>query len=180
MGGFIAARMKQFVLICGLAIFSALTVRAADPVEFSVGEFTFDRPEGWGWVVPGSPMRKAQLAVPGEGEVTFFFFGPGQGGSVEQNIQRWVNQFAGGAEKSRALQREETIGETKVTFVTAEGTFESGMPGGPTTPMADYGLHGAILESEGGNVFVKMTGPASAVQSATPAFEKMIGDAARR
>lgn len=159
---------------------SSLAVRAADPVEFSVGEFTFDRPEAWGWVVPGSPMRKAQLAVPGEGDVTFFFFGPGQGGSVEQNIQRWVGQFDGGAEATQAMRREETFGDTKVSFVTAEGTFQSGMPGGPTTPLADYGLHGAILESKAGDVFVKMTGPAAAVREATAAFEKMIEDAAGR
>ena len=150
--------MKKLIFALGLFAMTVLQIRAADPVEFAVGEFTFDRPEGWGWVVPGSPMRKAQLATPDEGEVTFFFFGPGQGGSVEQNIQRWVNQFEGGAASSQAMRREETFGETKVTFVTAAGTFQSGMPGGPTTPLADYGLHGAILESEGGDVFVKMTG----------------------
>lgn len=153
---------------------------AADPVEFTVGEFSFERPEGWGWVVPDSSMRKAELSVPGGGEVTFFFFGPDQGGTVEQNIQRWVNQFEGGAEGSQAMRREETFGDTKVSFVTAGGTFQSGMPGGPTTPTPETGLHGAILQGAGGNVFVKMTGPESLVTEATPNFEKMIGDAAAR
>ncbi len=152
--------------------------QAADPVEFKVGDFEFDRPAEWGWVVPGSPMRKAQLATPDEGEVTFFHFGPGQGGSVQQNIQRWVNQFDGGATGSKGMQREETYGETKVTYVTASGTFNSGMPGGPTTPMANYGLLGAILESEGGDVFVKMTGPDEAVKNALGTFETMIEGAA--
>ncbi len=155
-----------------------LVVRAADPVEFRVGEFAFERPAEWGWVVPDSAMRKAELSVPGGGDVTFFFFGPDQGGSVEQNIQRWVNQFEGGAEGSQAMRREETFAATKVNFVTAAGTFQSGMPGGPTTPEADTGLHGAILQGKGGNVFVKMTGPKQAVEAATPAFEAMIADAA--
>jgi hypothetical protein len=153
---------------------------AAGPVEFKVGDYSFERPEGWGWVVPDSPMRKAELSVPGGGDVTFFFFGPDAGGTVEQNIQRWVNQFDGGAEGSQAMRREELIGETKVSFVTAAGTFQSGMPGGPTTPEPETGLHGAILQGAGGNVFVKMTGPESVVAAVTPAFEKMIGDAAGR
>ncbi len=157
-----------------------LVMRAADPMEFQVGEFSFERPAGWEWVVPDSAMRKAELSVSGGGEVTFFFFGADAGGTVEQNIQRWVNQFEGGAEGSQAMRREEAFGDTKVSFVTAAGTFQSGMPGGPTTPAPETGLLGAILQGVGGNVFVKMTGPEAMVAEATEAFEKMIGDAAAR
>ena len=41
-------------------------------------------------------MRVAQYGLPGPaGEATLgiFFFGPGQGGSVEANIERWFGQF---------------------------------------------------------------------------------------
>lgn len=156
---------------------------AADPVEFSVATFRFERPSSWAWVVPTSPMRKAELAPPGidggtPAEVTFFYFGPDQGGSVDANIQRWVNQFEGGASTSQAMQRVEEFGSTRVTFVTASGTFLSGMPGGPTTPLTDYALLGAILEGTQGNVFVKMTGPMPAVTAATDAFMAMIEAAA--
>ncbi len=172
--------MKRLLVAVGLVMATWAGARAADPVEFRVGEFSFERPEGWGWVVPDSAMRKAELSVPGGGDVTFFFFGPDAGGSVEQNIQRWVNQFEGGAEGSQAMRREETFGDTKVAFVTAGGTFQSGMPGGPTTPAPATGLHGAILQGAGGNVFVKMTGPEGVVAEVTPVFEKMIADAAGR
>ena len=40
---------------------------AADPVEFSVGDFVFARPASWSWITPASPMRKAQLSVPAQG-----------------------------------------------------------------------------------------------------------------
>ena len=53
----------------------------------------------------------------------------------------------------------------KITYVTTEGTFSSGMPGGPTTPMTGYALYGAILESPDVNVFIKMTGPEAVVKS---------------
>jgi hypothetical protein len=52
------------------------------------------------------------------------------------------------------------------------------MPGGPTKPMPDYGLQGAILEHASGDVYVKMTGPASLVKAASDAFRKMVTDAA--
>jgi hypothetical protein len=171
-------------LVVGLIV-CAVESRAADPSEFTVGAFTFQRPAGWGWVTPASPMRKAQLTPPATGsaapgEVTFFHFGPGQGGSVEQNIQRWTAQFHAGAAGSNAMQKVEQYGGTKVTSVSASGTFQSGMPGGPTTPREGYALLGAILESPGGNVFVKMTGPAETVRAATAAFEAMIKDAAQK
>jgi len=67
----------------------------------------------------------------------------------------------------------------KITFAITDGTFSSGMPGGPTTPMEGYALCGAILESAAGNVFVKMTGPGAVVKASTEAFKKMITDAAK-
>ncbi len=173
-------KMKIFLSFVIAVAASLSGVRAADPLEFTVGGVTFQRPDGWGWVVPNSPMRKAQLTPPpvGEsaaGEVTFFHFGPDQGGTVQQNIQRWVAQFQGGAD---ALQKVEEYASAQVTYVTAAGTFSSGMPGGPTVPLEGYGLLGAILEGPEGNVFVKMTGPESVVRAATTAFEAMMAAAA--
>ena len=159
----------------------AVAAYAADPAEFTVGSFVFSRPETWGWVVPASPMRKAQLSVPavdgsGSADVTFFHFGAGQGGSVQANVDRWLKQFS----NSQTDAKTERVGNTTVTFVKAVGTFSSGMPGGPTTPLKDYALRGAILESPAGDVYVKMTGPQAVVTLAEPALEKMIREAASR
>ena len=152
----------------------------AAPETFQVEHVTFAVPEGWKKVPPPTAMRKAQLEV-GEGaakaEVTFFHFGGGSG-SVADNIARWYSQFP----ESEATRKSETveISGVKITFVAAAGTFSSGMPGGPTTPMADYALRGAILENaESGDVYVKMTGPKATVESATEAFQKMVKDAAQ-
>jgi len=174
--------MKRIASLLAAASIASTAI-AADPVEFQVANLVFERPDGWAWVPPPSAMRKAQLAPPAIGEspapeVVFFHFGPDQGGSVQANIQRWVDQFQGGSATANALQREEVFGGVKVTFVTATGTFLSGMPGGPTTPMPGYGLYAAILEGTQGNVFVKMTGPDPAVRAAVPAFESMISAAA--
>jgi len=152
---------------------------AIDPLEFQVGGFNFDRPSGWKWIVPSSSMRKAQLSVSspegGVADVTFFHFGPGQGGGVQANVDRWFAQFG----NSNTSQSEEKVDATRVVHVQASGTFQSGMPGGPTTPLENYALRGAILvDSEKGDVFVKMTGPAAVVESAASAFDEMVRAAA--
>jgi hypothetical protein len=163
------------VFLMGLSGFS----RAQDPLEFTVGIFSFERPAEWKWVPPASAMRKAQLAVPGangpSAEVTFFHFGPGGGGGIQPNVDRWFAQFG----NSKTSQEEVSVGSTRIIQVGAEGTFQSGMPGGPTTPLDNYALRGAILEdARGGNVFVKMTGPAAIVLDARPQFDEMVRAAA--
>lgn len=170
----------KILFSCLIAVLALGTLRAADPVQFSVGDFNFDRPEGWAWIPPTSAMRKAQLSIPGsEGktaDVTFFHFGPGQGGGVQANVQRWFGQFKDGYTDTKV----EKYGKTPVTMVTASGTFSSGMPGGPTTPQTGYALRGAILESAGGDVFIKMTGPEATVKAAETAFGEMVKSAASR
>ena len=166
---------------CLLLSLSAVTSRAADPATFTVGTFTFKRPAAWKWVaVAPNSMRKAQLRVEGEGgqsaDVVFFTFGAGQGGGVEQNVARWVGQFEqGNGAAVKPVEETAEIKGTKVTRVRVDsGTFNSGMPGGPTTPQADYGLYGAILESKDGDVFIKLTGPAALVRAAAADFEALI------
>src|SRR6266542_5692576 len=70
-----------------------------------------------------------------------------------------------------------TIGKRKVTYVSAEGTYKSGLPGAAQTPMPSYALMAAIIESGEGSVFVKMTGPKELTRSATPDFKKMVESA---
>lgn len=152
----------------------------AETKEVKVGAFAFALPEGWTQVTPSSPMRKAQLEIargPAKAEVTFFHFGKDQGGSTEENVARWYAQFPG-SEKNRKTENIQ-VGPVKITFAMTEGTFSSGMPGGPTTPMEGYGLCGAILESPEGSIFVKMTGPDAIVKASTEAFKKMVTDAAK-
>jgi hypothetical protein len=125
-------------------------------------------------------MRKAQLEIAQgseKAEVTFFQFGAGEGGSVAENVARWFAQFPGSEAKRKTENAQ--VGSVKITFATTEGTFSSGMPGGPTTPMSGYALCGAILESPDGNVFIKMTGLEAVVRSSSEAFKKMVSEAAK-
>src|SRR5579864_8243700 len=110
--------MKCFALFV-LGLLGAVTLRAEDPVSFPVGGLTFQRPMDWAWVPVSSPMRKAQLKVPGakpgeSAEITFFHFGPDGGGDVQSNAQRWVNQFRGN--ENAAKVETQDINGHKVTI----------------------------------------------------------------
>jgi hypothetical protein len=171
--------MRTAFVVTALFVLAATAV-SAEPTEIKAGSFTFPVPDGWKQVTPSSPMRKAQLEVargPEKAEVTFFHFGADQGGSTAENVARWYAQFPG-SEKNRITENVQ-VGSVKITFAMTDGTFSSGMPGGPTTPMPGYALCGAILESADGSVFVKMTGPEAVVKTSTEAFKKMVSDAAK-
>ena len=173
--------MKALALLASLTLLATPFARGEDPATFSVGGLSFQRPTEWQWVPVTSAMRKAQLKVPGaEGkdaaEITFFHFGGGQGGDLQANAQRWLRQFESKEGASKVDWKE--MGGRKVAVVSTEGTFQSGMPGGPTTPMPNYALLGAIVDHPDGNVFVKMTGPVETVKAAQRKFMDFVTAAA--
>jgi hypothetical protein len=155
----------------------------AQPIEFSAGDFTFERPASWEWVVSASPMRKAELRAEFGGQVAdtiFFHFGPGQGGTVQANVERWLGQFVEPVEKLGAQIAEQDVNGTRVTLLQAHGTYLAGMPGQTPEPKEGFAMRGAILESPGGDVYVRMTGPRVAVDHAGPLFDKMVLEGAAR
>lgn len=169
------------LLIRAVFIFiAAFALHAADaPKSFKVGEFTFNRPDSWLWVESTSPMRKAEMKISDpksaqKADVAFFHFGPSGGGGTKANIERWFGQFQESRDKINARTEDVTVGKHKITYVQAEGTYKSGMPGGPQTPMSEHALMGAIIESEEGNVFVRMTGPKALVKASGADFKKMV------
>ena len=147
-----------------------------------------DSAAGVQWTPPAAwkpqgqrPMRAATYDVPaaagdGEGaECAVFFFGSGQGGGVQANIDRWLGQFQ---EKPATPPqgKKQTIGGLAVTTIEHAGTY---LAGGPMqqvkTPKPGYQLVGVIVEAPEGNVFFKLTGPAKTVKTARASFDKMLG-----
>jgi len=160
------------------ALISITSLRAEEHEKFAVGQSTFTRPAKWQWVEVASQIRKAQLKVVDaasgtNADVVFFVFAGGAG-DAKANVDRWHGQFVEPRTETNSKVEETTVGKTKVTYVMDEGTYKSGMPGGPTTPMSDYALSGAIIEGKDGNIFVRMTGPKALVKSSLPDYKKMI------
>jgi hypothetical protein len=75
-----------------------------------------------------------------------FFFGPGGGGGVEANIQRWVDQMEVPAGSNPAPETFESNGY-RVTWIDVPGTLKpSNMGTGPTTEQPNSRLLGAVVE----------------------------------
>ena len=169
---------KSFGCVTAFLVLIA-SARAETPSSFKVGDISFTRPAKWEWVEVTTQMRKAQLKVTdpaskASAEVVFFQFGPGPMGGVKANVDRWFGQFQEPREKISAKTEEAMVGKTKVTYVQAEGTYKSGMPGGPQTAMPEYALAGAIVEVGDANIFIKMTGPKALVKTSLTEFKKMV------
>lgn len=130
-------------------------------------------------------MRAATYVVspaPGDsapGECAVFFFGRGQGGGVDDNIERWRSQILGpdGRPAAAKIDKRQARGLT-MTLVDSSGAY-TGM-GGPMAAAAravpGYRLLGAVVEGPGGNnVFVKFTGPAKTIAANQAKFEQLLG-----
>jgi hypothetical protein len=142
------------------------------------------------WTAPASwkaeaarPMRAATYSIApvagdqGIAECVVNYFGPGQGGGVEANIERWRGQVLGTDGKPAAAKIDKrTVRGVPITVVDASGTY-TGM-GGPmmagSKPAPGYRLIGAIVEGQGGNVFFKLTGPAKTIAAQQKNFEQLL------
>jgi hypothetical protein len=146
-----------------------------------------DSGAGIRWTVPPGwkaeaerPMRLATYTLDPGAECAVYFFGAGQGGSVEANLDRWIGQFLqadGKPSKSAAKIGKRTIHGWPVTTVDVSGAY-TGM-GGPMAQagapaVQGYRMLAAIVEGPQGSVFFKCTGPAKIVAANQPAFDKML------
>ena len=164
--------MRTFIFLLTLSLCSI------DVLAESAAGVRWTAPPGW-TSQEQRPMRAATYAIgpaPGDkagGECVVYFFGAGQGGSVDANVARWKGQFSGGAQ---AVVAKRTVRNLPITTVDVSGDY-SGM-GGPTASapktVPGYRLLGAIVEGPGGNVFIKFTGPAKTIAANQQKFEQLL------
>ncbi len=134
----------------------------------------FDLPAGWTSQPPESGMRLAQAEIPGAGgpgQLTVFYFGPGGGGPVEANLQRWIGQI--GPEGRSEPKRESFALDNglQVTWVEVAGTLlPSTMGTGPAKEQPGSRVFAAVVEGPGGPWFFKATGPDATLSAQRDAF----------
>jgi len=143
-----------------------------------VSEFTFKYGEPWIRQQVSSPMRAGQLTYDHKDEnlkdvdLVIYFFGAGQGGGIQANIDRWIGQFEG---TPKYTIDKKDLGGKEVTFLEASGTYMESM-GGPfsssKTAQPDFTMLAAILPSDQGAVFLKLTGPNASVEALKEDFTK--------
>jgi hypothetical protein len=138
------------------------------------GDLHFKAPDAWTTEKPTSNMRVAQYKLPkadGDPEdasLVIYYFGAGQGGNVQANIDRWINQMQqsdGSASKDKAKTEDLTVNGLKVSTVDVTGTYTAEMaPGsGDRHNNANYRLRAAVIETPKGNYFAKLVGPTNTI-----------------
>jgi hypothetical protein len=147
----------------------------SQPAAAAAGSIDFDLPKAWKSQTPKTNMRLTQAAVPGPGgdaDFAVFYFGPGQGGSVDANIERWVGQMDGASKPTP--ETFETKGY-KVTWVDVKGTLKPSQMGMTNdAPVSNARLFGAVVEGAGGPWFFKTQGPDSTLGPQRDAFVAML------
>lgn len=153
--------------------------------EVKAQDLTLTVPENWKQQQVSSNLRLAQFALPATGddkdptEVVVF---PPFGGSVEENVKRWIGQFQADNRELKMTQGESKQG--KYVLVDLAGTYNK--PDGPpilrkTVPAPDYRMVSVMLTSSaGGNYFLKMVGPKASVAAELENFRKSFGADAQK
>ncbi len=140
-------------------------------------------PQGW-TAQPKQQMRAATYTVPSPregvegGDCGVFYFGNGQGGTVQDNLNRWISQFEKGGKHEFSSKE---INSLKITTIQIVGTYFA--PSGPMMASqekkANYKLLGAIVESPAGLVFFKLTGPTQTIDASESAFNQLVNSLAK-
>ncbi|MBE7488651.1 hypothetical protein HS121_10385 [bacterium] len=153
--------------------------KVAKGVDQNTGhEMQFLVPEEWQSKQPTSMMRIYQVNIPpvegdtSEGEIAFF---APIGGSIQDNIDRWIGQFSqpdGSDPKSKAVVEDIKGDKYPIKLVSVPGTMlASSMPGMPPMPeKTGYMMLGAIIETPSGPWYIKGTGPEKTMAAAKEKF----------
>ncbi len=144
----------------------------------------FEAPAEWTAESVSSSMRKAQYRLPREqgdtedAELVVYHF-PGEGGPVQDNIERWIGQFTkpdGGPATDLATTSGAVINGINVTVVDVSGTYMSAS--GPmlaeVAAKPGYRMLAAVAETPAGPWFFKLTGPERTVAKRQPEFQALL------
>lgn len=145
----------------------------------------FTAPDDWVAEPTSSTMRVAQYRLPraeGDAEdasLVIYYFGQGQGGSVQANLDRWVGQIEQpDGRPSRELARTETItvNGLRVAMLDVSGTYTAETAPGSGTRLnkLNYRLRAAVIETSRGPYFVKLVGPEKTIGQHEKGFDAFI------
>ena len=156
--------------------------------EVAIKAIKLNIPSSWKQEEPSNNLRLAQFKIPaveGEKPVTELVissFG-GDGGGVDQNFKRWIDQFTSEGRKLKMYSGESPQGKYYVNDISGTYLQSTGGPfaGGKKTPMPGYRSLSVVLAvPEKGVYFLRLTGPEKTVTAAADSFRKSFdGDASK-
>lgn len=152
------------------------------------GDLRLKAPDGWMSERPTSPMRVSQYQLPaaeGDAEaasLVVYYFGAGQGGSVDANLERWISQMQspdGRPSKDNAKTETTTVNGLKVTLLDVTGAYSGGdMAGGSAAQTKpNFRMRAGVIETPKGAYFIKLVGPQKTVSRWDQAFQEFVKSA---
>jgi hypothetical protein len=151
--------------------------------RLALGPFSVAAPADWTVKPVTSSMRAADFQLPGkpgaEAELIVYYFGGGGAGSIDDNVNRWLDQFQqpdGKSSRDAARIEKTKFGGQDATYVSVTGRYVSqGMPGGGgPVDKADQALLAAIVASPSGPYYFKLVGAKPTVDASAKAFRGML------
>ena len=135
----------------------------------------YDVPKDWRAVEASSSMRLAQWSYGAESEIVIFYFGEGQGGSIEANLDRWYGQFQqpdGGSTRERAKVTKSKVGGLVITRADVEGTYTAPVRPGAAEhhDLPGHRMIAAVVEGPSGPWFIRFLGPAKEISAGETSF----------
>ena len=152
--------------------FGRASTTVHQPQRVTLLEYSTTVPAGWTSRPATSKMRLAEFVLPSSGEkapeVIVYFFGSGQGGSVDANLERWKSQFSNpnGSPVTDVVTHENT-GTFPLTIAEYRGTYARGigMGSAPEAALADHMLIAVVADTPHGTLFFQLFGPRQAVET---------------
>ena len=167
------------VLFLSITLAAAPVALSGERMELPRLDYVIEVPPGWTAEAPANSFRLAQFVVDGpQGRVNciLFYFGQGQGGSVQANIERWQSQFSSPAGAPvKPVVEHVRVAELPVTLVELAGSYARGVGMGPQGEQnADQIMRAAIAETAQGNIIFQLFGPSAAVVLQREAFNRLV------
>jgi gluconolactonase len=177
----ISSTLATILLIGLVALAASAQDKPGKAFTIGDGKLTLTAPATWTEKKPAINFIEAEYSIPpvqgdeNPGRLTAM----GAGGSVEDNVKRWADQFAveGGAAKPKVDKL--TVSGAEIQLVDLSGTYKDS-PGGPfaggkTIMRNNYRMLGAIIQTKDkGNYFLKLYGPKATIDENEKGFQEMV------
>lgn len=146
----------------------------------------YDAPEEWASQPVRRPFRQARYLIPRstvdseDSQLIVYYFGKGEGGSVELNLERWKGMFttAEGKPVDEKACRTEVFEANglRVTSLDVVGHYADAMmsPARSEPTKTVFRMLAAVVETPDGPWFFKAVGPASTLADHRDAFVGML------
>jgi hypothetical protein len=141
-------------------------------------------PADWVAKKTTSRFRVGEFHLPGAGgdsegaELVIFSFGPGGGGSVDDNVKRWKGMFVppeGKTIDDVSKREEKKINGVDATVVDISGTYKmKERPFDQTEEpklKSGYRMVSVVFETKNGPYFIRLVGPATSIEHHRKAFD---------